>query len=95
MKRILNRSCLAWRRGFRAYKQRTALRLSALFVLTAVAMAVLNSCSDSGQLTAGGPYELNVATNPSFEAGSTMDKLSKAQKITVGTKFDQPLFAQK
>ncbi|HEY5744411.1 MAG TPA: glutamate ABC transporter substrate-binding protein [Terrimicrobiaceae bacterium] len=24
-----------------------------------------------------------------------MDKLSKAQKITVGTKFDQPLFAQK
>lgn len=27
-----------------------------------------------------------------FESGTTMAKLNKAQKITVGTKFDQPLF---
>ena len=30
--------------------------------------------------------------SPSFEAGTTMAKLSDAGKITVGTKFDQPLF---
>ncbi len=30
-----------------------------------------------------------------FPAGSTMDRLSKAQKITIGTKFDQPLFGLK
>jgi glutamate transport system substrate-binding protein len=33
-----------------------------------------------------------VEDSPSFEAGTTMDKLNKAGKITVGTKFDQPLF---
>jgi len=31
----------------------------------------------------------------SFAAGSTMEKLSKAGKITIGTKFDQPLFGLK
>ena len=31
----------------------------------------------------------------SFAAGSTMEQLSKAQKIVVGTKFDQPLFGLK
>jgi len=30
-----------------------------------------------------------------FDAGTTMDRLNKAQKITVGTKFDQPLFGLK
>jgi glutamate transport system substrate-binding protein len=30
-----------------------------------------------------------------FEAGTTMERLNKAQKITVGTKFDQPLFGLK
>ena len=30
-----------------------------------------------------------------FAAGSTMDTLNKAQKITIGTKFDQPLFGLK
>lgn len=31
----------------------------------------------------------------SFAAGSTMEKLSKAGTITIGTKFDQPLFGLK
>ncbi|MFR9780668.1 glutamate ABC transporter substrate-binding protein [Micromonospora sp. MS34] len=35
------------------------------------------------------------AGSKSFAAGSTMEKLNKAQKITVGTKFDQPGFGQK
>src|SRR4051812_24274796 len=33
------------------------------------------------------------ATN--FEAGTTMAALNAAQKVTVGTKFDQPLFGLK
>lgn len=32
---------------------------------------------------------------PTFAAGSTMEKLAKAGKITIGTKFDQPLFGLK
>ena len=35
------------------------------------------------------------AGSKSFAAGSTMEKLNKAQKIKVGTKFDQPGFGQK
>jgi glutamate transport system substrate-binding protein len=33
-----------------------------------------------------------VEDDATFEAGTTMEKLNKAGKITVGTKFDQPLF---
>jgi glutamate transport system substrate-binding protein len=33
-----------------------------------------------------------VEDSPSFEAGTTMARLSEAGEITVGTKFDQPLF---
>ncbi|NES12841.1 MULTISPECIES: glutamate ABC transporter substrate-binding protein [Micromonospora] len=35
------------------------------------------------------------AGSKSFAAGSTMERLNKAQKIKVGTKFDQPGFGQK
>ena len=73
-----------------------------LTVLTvAVSSALsLSSCDlsqpsgdrDSG---ANGPYKLTIATDSKFEAGTTMERLSKAKKITIGTKFDQPLFGQK
>jgi len=33
-----------------------------------------------------------VEDSPSFEAGTTMARLSEAGEMTVGTKFDQPLF---
>src|SRR5688572_4818434 len=32
---------------------------------------------------------------PKFAAGSTMEKIQKAGKLRVGTKFDQPLFGLK
>ncbi|MBX3087560.1 MAG: glutamate ABC transporter substrate-binding protein [Cryobacterium sp.] len=35
------------------------------------------------------------AEKPSFEAGTTMAKLADAGSITIGTKFDQPLFGLK
>ncbi len=47
-----------------------------------------------GTLAACGTKEEPSTPPPtvSFEAGSTMDKLNKAQKLRVGTKFDQPGF---
>lgn len=36
--------------------------------------------------------DVEVADSPDFEAGTTMAELSEAGKITIGTKFDQPLF---
>jgi glutamate transport system substrate-binding protein len=77
------------------YKRLTVLALAVAFGLS------LSSCGDSSQPSgdhdsgANGPYKLTIARNPKFEVGSTMEKLSKAKKITIGTKFDQPLFGQK
>ncbi|WP_150306658.1 glutamate ABC transporter substrate-binding protein [Planctomonas psychrotolerans] len=39
-----------------------------------------------------GPYSLVVEENPEFEEGTTMAELSEAGSMTIGTKFDQPLF---
>ena len=73
----------------------------AVFVVAVAGALTLNSCGDSsktsstGNAEANGPYQLAVKIDPKFEAGSTMEKLSKAKKITIGTKFDQPLFGLK
>ncbi|MCU1562407.1 MAG: transporter substrate-binding protein, partial [Arthrobacter sp.] len=50
----------------------------------------LSACG--GSTTGSNPP---VAETPSFAADTTMAKLSSAGKITIGTKFDQPLFGQK
>ncbi|MDG4802211.1 glutamate ABC transporter substrate-binding protein [Micromonospora sp. WMMD980] len=42
-----------------------------------------------------GDDEGTGAGSKDFAAGSTMERLNKAQKIKVGTKFDQPGFGQK
>jgi len=66
-----------------------ARRTSGLLALVACLMLVLAGCgSDSG---GGGA----VNSGASFPAGSTMAKLKDAGKVTVGTKFDQPLFGLK
>lgn len=57
-------------------------KLSFLALIAAGALA-LSGCAG----TPSGPVE-----NPEFPAGSTMAKLYEAQSITIGTKFDQPLF---
>jgi glutamate transport system substrate-binding protein len=44
------------------------------------------------EATGDGPYSLEIAENPEFEAGTTMAKLADAGSMTIGTKFDQPLF---
>jgi glutamate transport system substrate-binding protein len=60
---------------------------AALGALTmALAVAACGGNDDSG--SGGG-------SSKSFAAGSTMERLNKAQSIKVGTKFDQPGFGQK
>jgi glutamate transport system substrate-binding protein len=62
--------------------------------LAAVALAAA-ACGQSNSPVGGGgaPNNANayqVAANPSFPAGSTMERLSKAGKIRIGVKADQP-----
>ncbi|WP_349898283.1 glutamate ABC transporter substrate-binding protein [Parafrigoribacterium soli] len=69
------------------------MRLKKSLMITAIAAASilgLGACA-SGSGTPTAP----VAKAPKFEAGTTMAKLAKAGTITIGTKFDQPLFGLK
>src|SRR3712207_3410712 len=65
-------------------------RLASLAACAALAMgaAACGGSSDTG--SSGAPK-----TDVSFAAGTTMERLNKAKKITIGTKFDQPLFGLK
>lgn len=66
-------------------------RRKSLLVAASAALALSLSACGGGGTTANPP----VAEKPSFAADTTMAKLSSAGKITIGTKFDQPLFGQK
>ena len=59
--------------------------------ITLAAALALSGCTDSGAPGASAP----VAEAPTFAPGTTMEKLSTAGTITIGTKFDQPLFGLK
>lgn len=61
------------------------LLISAIGLVGALA---LSGCTDSATTPSAAP----VAEAPTFEAGTTMAALSEAGTITIGTKFDQPLF---
>ncbi|HET6269874.1 MAG TPA: glutamate ABC transporter substrate-binding protein [Arthrobacter sp.] len=64
-------------------------------IAAAVALtATLAACGQQASLGSSGSGP-SVAQGATFEAGTTMAKLSSAGKITIGTKFDQPLFGQK
>ncbi|MBL3698925.1 glutamate ABC transporter substrate-binding protein [Leucobacter luti] len=60
--------------------------------LAATGALLLAGCSGGGDLDSGSGEAPAVKEDVSFPAGSTMEKLNKAGKITVGTKYDQPLF---
>jgi glutamate transport system substrate-binding protein len=61
------------------------------------AMAVIGALALTGAACGSEATTTPAATvaAPTFAAGTTMAKLKEAQKITIGTKFDQPLFGQK
>ncbi len=63
-----------------------------LIALAAGALALTGCATDpalpGGSDDSGAP----VAEAPEFEAGTTMAELADAGSITIGTKFDQPLF---
>lgn len=44
------------------------------------------------EATGDGPYNLEIAEDPTFDEGTTMARLAEAGSINIGTKFDQPLF---
>lgn len=69
--------------------KRNSIALLAAAAVTALALA---GCSSGGGDDGASPSEEPA---PTFEAGTTMAELSEAGKITVGTKFDQPLFGLK
>ncbi|GAT89433.1 ABC transporter substrate-binding protein [Paenarthrobacter nicotinovorans] len=66
------------------------------FVVTAVLAvgSMLASCS-SGVTGPAASDQPSVNTDVSFPSGSTMQKIHDSGKITIGTKFDQPLFGLK
>ena len=71
------------------------MRLNKSLMISAIAMAgvlALSGCNDSAA------PEAEETTAPEevieFEAGTTMAALNEAGAITIGTKFDQPLFGQ-
>ena len=66
------------------------MRLTKGLMMSAVAVAsalVLSGCTDSGA-----PAPEATVEPITFEAGTTMAALNEAGTITIGTKFDQPLF---
>jgi len=67
-------------------------RRNSLLVAASAALALSLSACGGSTTTGSNPP---VAETPSFAADTTMAKLSSAGKITIGTKFDQPLFGQK
>ncbi|HEX6578823.1 MAG TPA: glutamate ABC transporter substrate-binding protein [Jiangellaceae bacterium] len=64
-------------------------RRFAIAAIATTAALVLAACGDDDDDGEAAP---TVEPSPEFEAGSTMAELNEAGSITVGTKFDQPLF---
>jgi glutamate transport system substrate-binding protein len=69
-------------------RRNKGLMISAIALTGAFA---LSGCTDSG---AGAPSAAPVE-EVTFDEGTTMAALNEAGKITIGTKFDQPLFGLK
>ncbi|WP_166871230.1 MULTISPECIES: glutamate ABC transporter substrate-binding protein [unclassified Salinibacterium] len=68
------------------------MRLKKSLTIGAMALAgalALSGCTDSGSTGSQAP---EVDAEATFEAGTTMAALNEAGTITIGTKYDQPLF---
>lgn len=67
-------------------------RIAAATAVLALGLTALTACGGGNSANAGGGSSPAAV---SFAAGTTMEKLNKAKKITIGTKFDQPGFGLK
>ncbi|WP_412539786.1 glutamate ABC transporter substrate-binding protein [Longispora sp. K20-0274] len=67
------------------------MRFQRLAAVAAIATLAFSVAACGGDKDKG----KDVVAKPTFAAGSTMDKLAKAGKVKVGTKFDQPGFGLK
>ncbi|NJC68302.1 glutamate ABC transporter substrate-binding protein [Planosporangium thailandense] len=70
------------------------MRLTRFAALAASAALMLGAAACGGGGSSGGSGS-DVKKDVKFDAGTTMEALNKAQKIKIGTKFDQPLFGLK
>ncbi|GAA1774981.1 glutamate ABC transporter substrate-binding protein [Agromyces lapidis] len=61
----------------------------ALVAAAAASALLFAGCAGDG---GGGDAEPTVEETPEFDEGTTMAELAEAGEITIGTKFDQPLF---
>ncbi len=61
-------------------------------VIAAAGALALTACSSGTPGDTGTDDAPTVAEDVQFDEGTTMAKLNEAGKITIGTKFDQPLF---
>ncbi len=68
------------------------MRFTRMAAFAAVAFLSLGTAACGGDDSNGGS---GGDSTKSFEAGTTMERLNKAQKIIIGSKFDQPLFGLK
>ncbi len=74
-------------------RTRTAAPTTALALAAALVLAACGSSDDSDPGDAAAPEDTVTAVDPAdFPDGSTMASLAEAGEITIGTKFDQPLF---
>jgi glutamate transport system substrate-binding protein len=67
-------------------------RLAAYAAVAVLALGGVSACGGGDDDAGSGP---DVKKDVTFEAGTTMEKLNKAKKLRVGTKFDQPGFGLK
>lgn len=63
-----------------------------LIALAAAGALALSACASGGDTPGGDDDATTPQAEPTFEAGTTMAELADAGTITIGTKFDQPLF---
>lgn len=69
-------------------------RMTMAAVIAAGAM-LFTACSSDSSAAGDAAEPPRVVSSPEFPSGSTMARLADAGEITIGTKFDQPLFGLK
>lgn len=67
-------------------------RRGAVALIAATTLALAACSSDAEEPDAGADGDMEEVDTADFPEGSTMAELAEAGSITIGTKFDQPLF---